>query len=125
MNYKIYCWWVSTDCRVDYVFRFYNPSSTACLPLLRYPLPPSRSKKIQKRCFSSKDSHCPGKIKAGELVVKDWVDPPLHLICSKREWRKTIDEFLRNKKALNDLGSTAEKEATQPSAKVPDNLKDF
>ncbi|CAN0243780.1 unnamed protein product, partial [Pylaiella littoralis] len=34
---------------------------------------------------------CTGKIKAGGLVVKDWVDPPLHLVCSKREWRKAID----------------------------------
>lgn len=68
---------------------------------------------------------CTGKIKAGELIVKDWEDPPLHLVCSKREWRKAVDEFLARKKAIDDLGTTPEKEAAQPSAAVPDNLKDF
>lgn len=117
-----------TDSRV--FFRICNTSSPACLPLPRYPLPrPVR--KTQKRCAlwddkkSAKDNDCSGKIKSGELVVKDWVDPPLHLVCSKLDWRKTINEFLRQKKQLHDLGSTAEKEATQPSAKVPDHLKDF
>eukprot|EP00904_Undaria_pinnatifida_P005297 jgi/Undpi1/1898/HiC_scaffold_12.g05285.m1 len=86
---------------------------------------------VNKRCAawdekkSSKDNPCTGKIKAGDLVVKNWDDPPLHLVCSKREWRKIVDEFLHKQKVLHDLGSTAEKEASQPSAKVPDNLKDF
>ena len=27
---------------------------------------------------------CTGKIKAGDLVVKAWDNPPFHLYCSKR-----------------------------------------
>lgn len=111
-----------------FFFRICNTSSvTPCSPTLS-PVPFGNT---QKRCAawdekkSSKDNPCTGKIKAGDLVVKNWDDPPLHLVCSKREWRKIVDEFLHKQKVLHDLGSTAEKEASQPSAKVPDNLKDF
>ena len=41
---------------------------------------------------------CPGKIKAGGLMVKAWDNPPLHLDCSKRLWTATIDSILDTKK---------------------------
>ncbi|CAM9308676.1 unnamed protein product, partial [Pylaiella littoralis] len=74
-------------------------TSGATLPLVS---PQTRRTTVAtpKRCLYwdgktavSKDINtgCTDKIKAGELVVKDWVDPPLHLVCSKREWRKAID----------------------------------
>ena len=40
---------------------------------------------------------CTGKIKAGDLVVKAWDNPPLHLYCSKRLWTATIDSILDTK----------------------------
>ncbi|CAB1101708.1 unnamed protein product [Ectocarpus sp. CCAP 1310/34] len=63
---------------------------------------------------------CTGDIQEGEYVVKDWTDPPLHLHCAKRLWRAKVDEILREKKILKDIGTTAEKESSQPSAPAID-----
>lgn len=71
------------------------------------------------------DSGCTGVIADGDLVVKDWDEPPLHLLCAKREWRKTVISILRKKQQLRDLDSTEKQEAAQPSAEVPANLADF
>eukprot|EP00903_Cladosiphon_okamuranus_P016353 g15081.t1 len=59
---------------------------------------------------------CTGEIEEGQHVVKDWSDPPLHLHCAKRLWRKKVDEILEDNKNLKDIGTTAEKEISQPSA---------
>ncbi|CBJ33236.1 expressed unknown protein [Ectocarpus siliculosus] len=71
------------------------------------------------------DSGCTGVIADGDLVVKDWDEPPLHLLCAKREWRKTVISILRKKQQLRDLDSTEKQEAAQPSAEVPANLVFF
>eukprot|EP00903_Cladosiphon_okamuranus_P011879 g11158.t1 len=68
---------------------------------------------------------CTGKIKVGDLVVKAWDDPPLHLYCSKRLWASTVQSILDTKQTHKDLGTTAEQEAAKPSASVPDAFKDF
>ena len=66
-----------------------------------------------------------GLIQEGDLVIKDWVDPPLHLICSKRVWATSITDILQSKKEYKELGTTADKEASQPSADVPPDLVGF
>ena len=68
---------------------------------------------------------CTGKIKAGDLVVKAWDNPPLHVYCSKRLWTTTIDSILDTKKNFKELGTTHEQESAKPSATVPDTFKDF
>ena len=44
-----------------------------------------------------------GLIQEGDLVIKDWVDPPLHLICSKRVWATSIADILQSKKEYKDV----------------------
>ena len=63
-----------------------------------------------------------GLIQEGDLVIKDWVDPPLHLICSKRVWATSIADITKEYK---ELGTTADKEASQPSAHIPPDLVGF
>eukprot|EP00903_Cladosiphon_okamuranus_P017576 g16189.t1 len=62
---------------------------------------PQQEHRGPKRCAayddkkSAKVNVCPGRIKKDDLVVKDWIDRPLHLIiCSKREWRKAVDSYI-------------------------------
>ncbi|CAM9987231.1 unnamed protein product [Pylaiella littoralis] len=63
----------------------------------------------------------PGLLKAeGAYVVKDWIDPPLHLHCAKCLWRAKVDEILASKQNLKDIGTTAQKESAQPSAPAID-----
>ena len=66
---------------------------------------------------------CTGEIKAVDLVVKAWDNPPFHLYCSKRLWTATIDSILDTKKQHIELGTTHDKESAKPSAIVPDTLK--
>ena len=49
---------------------------------------------------------CTGKIKAGDLVLKAWDNPPLHLHCSKRLWTATIDSILGTRKGHRELRTT-------------------
>ncbi|CAB1105735.1 unnamed protein product [Ectocarpus sp. CCAP 1310/34] len=63
---------------------------------------------------------CTGEIEEGDYVVKDWIDPPLHLHCAKRLWRAKVDEILTSKQNLKDIGTTAQKESAQPSAPAID-----
>jgi len=44
-----------------------------------------------------------GLIQEGDLVINDWVDPPLHLICSKRMWATSIADILKSKKEYKDV----------------------
>ena len=44
-----------------------------------------------------------GLIQEGDLVINDWVDPPLHLICSKRVWATSIADILKSKKEYKDV----------------------
>ena len=67
---------------------------------------------------------CTGKIKAGDLVVKAWDNPPLHLYCSKRLWTATIDSILDTKNH-KELGTTHDQVSAKPSTTVPDTFKDF
>ncbi|CAM9760300.1 unnamed protein product, partial [Ascophyllum nodosum] len=89
---------------------------------------------IDKECLCSDASAspatdikagCTGKVVSGDLVLKDWENPPLHLVCAKRVWQKTVEEILEAKKQYKDLGTTADKEASQPSASVPSDSKTF
>ena len=68
---------------------------------------------------------CTGRIEAGDLVVKAWDNPPLHLYCSERLWTATIDSILDTKIQHKELGTTHEQESAKPSAIVPDTFKDF
>ena len=68
---------------------------------------------------------CTGKIKPGDLVVKDWDHPPLHLYCSKLLWTATIKGILDTKRTHKELGTTHEQESAKPSATVPEHFKDF
>ena len=85
---------------------------------------------IRDRCSTAPRTNditktCTGKIKAGDLVVKAWDNPPLHLYCSKRLWTATIDSFLDTKKKHKELGTTHEQDSAKPSATVPDTFKDL
>ena len=118
---------MSTTCLIN--FRCFRSSSSPPhaarfiqitiegVPLLQRISPPSPAAEFNVGCT--------GKIVSGDLVVKDWEDPPLHLVCAKRVWRKTVEDILEEKKEYKDLGTTADKEASQPSASVPSHLEDF
>ncbi|CAN0014012.1 unnamed protein product [Pylaiella littoralis] len=87
---------------------------------------------VGKACFMSaggtgKDINnvCTGKIKGGDVIVKEWEDPPLHLWCSKRLWEQSVSGILDTKKTYKELGTTHEEEYAKPSATVKDSFKDF